>query len=226
VHAEFAVSSPRFKNQFTNSLIGCVSGDTPETTKPGIPTTYLGNKGYTAKGAVLHIELPEDKVGRIEIISVLDSDPKSDELTFNEDGFNNTIFNVNGTKRDLYEYFESINHKYSLPIMADYSGAKINIGFIKDEENKKALFCAPAYKNTEYKVVTNQTNNYENEFFKAFEKDKDSEVSYSASCIYNYFNFDLEGKTLANTCANFTWGEIAYQLLNITHVYLVIEDRA
>jgi len=33
-------------------------------------------------------------------------------------------------------YHESINHVYSLPLVADYAGAKINIGFIKDEKNK------------------------------------------------------------------------------------------
>jgi len=225
VHAEFALHAPTFENQYVNPLVGWISGDTPETTVPGVATTYAGNKRYKDKATVLHIELPDNKVGRVEIISVLDPDPKSDELTFDEDGFNNTKVRVNGEEKDLYEYFEKINHIYSLPIMADYSGAKINIGFIKDEKNKKALFCAPVYKNTVYKVVTNQTDDYENEFFKAFGKDKDSEISYSVSCIYNYFNFNLEGKTLANTCANFTWGEIAYQLLNITHVYLVIEDR-
>lgn len=226
VHLEFGLHAPTFENQFVNPLLGWVSGDTPEKTLPGVATTYVGSKCFTDKAVALHIELPEEKVGRLEIISVLDPDPNSDELTFDQDGFGNTSVHVNGGKaQDLYEYFESINHVYSLPLMADYSGAKINIGFIKDEKNKKTLFCAPVYKSTVYKVVTNQTDDYEKEFFKGFEKDKDANIEYSISCIYNYFNFGLEGKPLAKTCATFTWGEIAYQLLNITHVYLVIEDR-
>ena len=226
VHLEFGLNAPTFENQFINPLLCWVSGDTPEKTLPGVATTYVGNNCSTSKAVAMHIELPADKVGRLEIISVLNPDPKSDELTFLEDGFGNTTVSVNGgAQEDLYEYFERKNHVYSLPLMADYSGAKINIGFIKDEKNKKALFCAPVYRDTIYKVVTNQTDNYEQEFFKAFEKDKDANIEYSFSCIYNYFNFELEGKSLGKTCATFTWGEIAYQLLNITHVYLVIEDR-
>lgn len=225
VHYEFAVHAPSFENQFVNPLLGWISGDTPEKTLPGVPTTYVGNKRYTDRGVVMNLELPDDKVGRIEIISVLNPDPKSDELVFDQDGFKNTKVKVNGEERDLYEYFEIVNHVYSLPLMADYSGAKINIGFIKDEANKRALFCAPVYKDTVYKVVTNATNEYEKEFFEAFDKDKNANIEYSISCIYNYFNFELEGKPLRKTCATFTWGEIAYQLLNITHVYLVIEDR-
>jgi hypothetical protein len=226
VHYEFGLRAPSFENQFVNPLLGWVSGDTPEKTLPGVASTYVGNKRYNDRAVVLHIELPENKVGRIEIVSVLNPDPKSDELVFDQDGWKNTMVKVNGEERDLYEYFESVNHVYSLPLMANYSGAKINIGFIKDEENKRALFCAPVYKDTVYKVVTNKTDNYEKEFFDSFVKDKNANIEYSISCIYNYFNFELEGKPLGKTCATFTWGEIAYQLLNITHVYLVIEDRA
>lgn len=132
---------------------------------------------------------------------------------------------MNGEERDVYEYFESINHLPTLPIMADYAGAKINVGFLKDEKNKKTHFFAPVYKGTVYKVVTKLPDNYEKVFFEAMGKDKDLEIDYSVSCLYNYFNFSLEGKTLGNTCANFTWGEIAFHLLNETHVYLIIEDK-
>lgn len=167
VHYEFGLHAPSFKNQYVNPLIGWISGDTPEKIAPGVATTYIGNKRFTDKGVVLHMELPENKVGRIEIISALEPDPDSDELTFDQDGFGNTTVRVNGEERDIYEYFESINHVPTFPIMADYAGAKINVGFLKDAENKKMNFFAPVYRGTVYKVVTKLPENYETVFFEA-----------------------------------------------------------
>ncbi len=224
IHYEFALNALSYDNQYVNPLIGWISGGAPETTAPGDATAYVGDQRYTDKGAVLHLELPKDKIARIEIINPVEAAPDSDELTFGQDGFGNTKVFINGNEQDLYAYFESINYPPTYPIMADYAGAKINVGFFKDEENRKMHFFAPVYKRIVYRTIKKLPENYEEEFKKALGDDKDKEIDYSVSCIYNYFNFSLEGKSVANTCANFTWGEIAYHLLNMTHVYLVIED--
>lgn len=75
IHYEFALYAPTFENQYLNPMIGWISGGTPENTAPGVATAYVGNKRYTDRGVVLHMKLPDDKIGRVEIISALEPDP-------------------------------------------------------------------------------------------------------------------------------------------------------
>jgi hypothetical protein len=48
-------------------------------------------------------------------------------------------------------------------------------------------------------------------------------MAFSCNCILNYIYGNLEGKKLAGTAGPITFGEIAYQLLNQTMVYLEFE---
>lgn len=224
VHAKFSEIAPNIENQYINPLLGWVSGCKIEEIAPNKGKTYLGKNKTTDKAVALFIKLPENKVGRIEIINAY-SQGKGDEITFPKDGFANTTCIVNGKEQDLYEYLESINFNWTLPLVADYAGAKINVGLIKDEANKIAMFFAPVFTDTVYKIAEDKEIDYQKEFRKQLEKDKDAKIEYAFSCLYNYFNFNLEGKPLDGFTGTFTFGEIAYQLLNVTFVYLVIEAR-
>ena len=52
-----------------------------------------------------------------------------------------------------------------------------------------------------------------------------SALFFSCNCILNYLYSELEGKKTGGITGPITFGEIAYQLLNQTMVYLTIEDR-
>ena len=49
-------------------------------------------------------------------------------------------------------------------------------------------------------------------------------VVFSCNCILNYLYSELEGKKTGSFVGPITFGEVAYQLLNQTLVYLKIED--
>lgn len=47
---------------------------------------------------------------------------------------------------------------------------------------------------------------------------------FSCNCILNFLYSELEGKRTGELIGPVTFGEVAYQLLNQTLVYLQIED--
>ena len=50
-------------------------------------------------------------------------------------------------------------------------------------------------------------------------------IALSCNCILNFVNSSLEGRTTGEIVGPTTFGEIAYQLLNQTMVYLTVSDR-
>lgn len=221
VHFQFALKAPALPNQYINPLMGWVAG--VDFDKVGIdkPAVYARGQRYEDKGVALHIQLPPHKVGRVEIVNVYEQGD-GDVITFEEDGFFHTHCLVNGERRDLYEYMLAQNS--FLPLVADYTGAKINVGMIKDDANRRMIFAAPTFRGVEYRLAKPVEGDYQSRFFEELRKEEGKEIEYSYSCLYNYFNFQLEGKALPGFTGVFTYGEIGYHLLNVTFVYLVIED--
>jgi hypothetical protein len=220
---EFAVKSPEFENQYINPLLGWVSGLAFEKMGMESPTVYWGARRFTDKAIALHIKLPNEKVGRIEIVNLYEPGD-GDEISFEHDGFNIKDCHINGQRMDFYTYMHERNDLY-LPLVADYTGAKINVAVLIDHVNKKVKFFAPVFKNTIYKIAKKAKSDYINYLTERLKQEKNSQLEYSYSCLYNYFNFQLENKPIAGFVGTFTFGEIAYQLLNVTFVYLLIEDK-
>lgn len=50
-------------------------------------------------------------------------------------------------------------------------------------------------------------------------------IFFSCNCILNYLYSELEGKKTGAITGPVTFGEVAYQLLNQTLVYITIEKR-
>ena len=50
------------------------------------------------------------------------------------------------------------------------------------------------------------------------------EIAFSCNCILNFLYSDLEGKHTGHIIGPMTFGEIGYQLLNQTMVFLNVGD--
>lgn len=223
VLTEFSVKSPEFENQYINPLLGWVSGAAFEKMGIESPTVYIGSKKkFSDKAVALHIQLPSNKVGRIEIVNPYEPGD-GDIITFEHDGWTNQECFINGVRTNLYDYLQKRGDLY-LPFVADYSGAMINVAIMLDNENKKVNWFAPAFKNTEYRTARHVKTDYI-QYLTDKVAHESSELEYSYSCLYNYFNFALEKKPVPGLVGTFTFGEIGYQLLNVSFVYLVIEDK-
>jgi len=171
----------------------------------------------------MHVKLPDNKIARTEIINIFQQDLNADEIVFPESGFSAKECLINGKSMLFADYIAQHELDIKLPLVADYSGAQINISFQSiDNEKKEVHFYAPVFKGTVYKQASKITN-YRDSFNNSIPKELNSEsIEYSCNCILNYLYGELEGNKIALN-GSMTFGEIAYQLLNQTFVYLVVE---
>jgi hypothetical protein len=129
---------------------------------------------------------------------------------------------VNGVETNLAAYINQHNIDIKLPLIADYSGAAINVSIKEvDLENGVVSFYAPVFKSKKYQFAKPIFD-----YIKKFEIDTldiDTNLDFSCNCILNYLYGELENKKISNVKGPITFGEIGYQLLNQTLVTLQVE---
>ncbi len=223
VHKEYALRIPEHENLFDNPITGWVAGI--DINSNDIAKTYNGLTGevYTDKIVAFHIELPKNKIARLEITNIFSQSDNNIEIEFLEDGFCCTdCCLINGKKTNLAKYIKENNIDIKLPIISDYSGALINVSF-QSIENDKVKFYAPIFKGRKYKFANPITNYVAN--FNMQVKNIKTKPEFSCNCILNYLYGELEGKKIDNVSGPITFGEIGYLLLNQTLTFLFIEDK-
>jgi len=146
-----------------------------------------------------------------------------DTLTFDADGFSAQEVWVNGQKRNFVDYLKKKNADTALPLVSNYYGARVNISFqAVDVDHNQVRFYAPVFKGVEYKLAK-PIGNYIESFESAMKAKNLDGIVFSCNCILNYLYSGLEGKKTGTITGPITFGEIAYQLLNQTLVYMRIE---
>lgn len=224
LHFSFAQDSKYYTNIFLHPLVGWIAGfdiaDIGNTTAK----VFNGSLGEWSdlKAVVMHIELPANKIPIVNVINLF-TQADGDIITFNEKGFGVSECFINGKKEIFSDYLLGKNIDTKLPIVANFLGAMINVSFRSiDKEKKYVSFYAPVFPNIEYKMAA-PVNDYVHSFNKMY-MGLDIVPVFTCNCILNYLYSELEGKKTANLTGPITFGEIAYQLLNQTLVYLKIED--
>ncbi|WP_462279941.1 DUF6976 family protein [Salinivirga cyanobacteriivorans] len=223
VWSRYALESPEWEDIYVNPVVGWVSGVKYEDFGKIKPKTYAGNQSFTDQAVVMHAKLPDEKVARVEIINVYEQG-SGDEIYFDQKGFGNNECVIDGKHYDLYKYLKTNNIDETLPLVANYAGANINVGSIWDKDRQRADLFAPVFPETPYKVAKSRDFDYAREFKCHIAKEPSREhIVFSCNCLFNYVNFGLEGKNIADVSGPVTFGEIAYHVLNLTFVYMVIE---
>ncbi|MBN2694875.1 hypothetical protein JXR93_09455 [bacterium] len=224
VHLSFSVNAPYYSYFASRSLLGWVTGlhlnDLGKTT----PKIYSGMEGkfYEDAAIVMHVSLDFDKFAEIGIINIFNQG-EGDVIEFLETGFSAEYALVNGEKVKFADYVLNNNLDVKLPLAADYWGAKINVSFQSiDKESGVVNFYAPVFKEMQYKHAS-PILNYVEQFTNEIPQTNNSMI-FSCNCILNYLYSELEGKKTADIKGPITFGEIAYQLLNQTLVYLIIHE--
>lgn len=226
VHAAFALNAPNYDNFGSQPLIGWVAGVHLDNLGKEKPRVFDGLTGECADNAamVMHVTLPRNKAVDVGIVNIFEQG-EGDTLTFGADGFACTDVLVNGVKENFAAYIERNKLDTKLPLVADYYGALVNISFqsVTAEEVK---FYAPVFHGVRYKhakAVSDYATAFDGQL-KKIGLSQDN-VVFSCNCILNYLYSGLEGKNTAPFVGPITFGEIAYQLLNQTLVYLEIHDK-
>ena len=226
VHASFALNAPNYKDFGCRPLIGWVSGvhlnDLGKTT----PKVFDGTSGksYEQDAVVMHVMLPAGKSVDVGIVNLFEQGD-GDILTFATDGFTVSEVMVNGVKENFADYITRNNLDTKLPLVADYYGALVNISFQSVNPGGEVNLYAPVFSGIRYKHAK-AISNYGEAFVSQLEKTSPDakSVAFSCNCILNYLYSGLEGKKTDPFVGPVTFGEIAYQLLNQTLVYLEVHD--
>jgi len=223
IHQTFAIKAEDMGNLYNNPVVGWVSGVNLNSTD--IPKVYngLNANSYTDKAVVLHVELPENKFAQIDIVNIFEQDEASVSIEFFLDSFEVVNCLIDGVEKNLAQYIKDNNIDTKLPLVADYSGASINVSIKEvDTDNGIVSFYAPVFSSKKYKFAK-PVNNYVNKFEQNV-INIEVDNSFSCNCILNYLYGELEGKKINNVKGPITFGEIAYQLLNQTLVTLTINE--
>ena len=226
VHASFALNAPNYTNFGSRPLIGWVSGVHLNDLGKVTPKVFDGSTGkaYEQEAVVMHVILAAGKTVDVGIITFFEQGD-GDILTFPRDGFSVSDVMVNGVKENFADYIARNNLDTKLPLVADYYGAMVNISFQSVAPGGEVKLYAPVFSGIRYKHAK-AVSNYGEAFAAQMQKtNPDAEsVVFSCNCILNYLYSGLEGKKTDPFVGPVTFGEIAYQLLNQTLVYLEVHQ--
>ncbi len=222
-HIEFALNSLKIPDIFKNPLIGFISGVKLDSIGKQTAKVFQGTtlEKFDDAMIVLHVQLPENKAARVEIINIFEQNTSSDIISFPIDSFVQTECYINGNKQNFVDYLDTVQHDIRFPLITNQGGALINKSFQQvNRETKEVALFAPVFRDEKY-ILSKNIDDYKTEF-----NDKlaaTCATNYSCNCILNFLYGDFENNKINITGAT-TFGEIGYLLLNQTLVYLVIED--
>lgn len=224
VHLNYAQNAPDYDELFMKPIIGWISGIHLNDLGKISPKVFNGQTGEMSdeKAVVMHIELPAEKMAAISIVNLFEQG-QGDVISFPKTGFNAKDCFVNGEKHNFADYLLQNKIDTKLPLVADYAGAMINVSFQEIQEDEKNVsFYAPVFPDIEYKIASPVVD-YVTSFKNSIPNGQTAAV-FSCNCILNFLYSELENKKTANMTGPVTFGEVAYQLLNQTFVYLEIFD--
>lgn len=221
-HKDFAENSQNYEDMYMKPLIGWVAGVHLDDLGKVTPKVVLGSTGeFSDQLAVaMDVPLPPDTFANVDIINLFQPGG-GDSISFEGTGFSAGDCLINGQRANLAEYMSAHKIDTRLPLVADYCGAMVNVGIkAVDVEKRQVEFYAPVFPGLDYQIAA-PVADYVASFQEALPK-LDNGIAFSCNCILNYLHSGLEGKRTAGITGPITFGEISYQLLNQTLVYLYL----
>jgi len=221
VHKEYASRAAEFEGMFIKNIAGWISGlNLSKSGQTPIAVNGLTGEAYSGKAAVLHIRVPDDKTVTIGVINIFSQDENSPVIEFTEEGFSAKKCLVDGKETVFADYITQKNIDTKLPLVGDYSGNGVNISF-KSIGSGLVNFYAPVFSGIKYRIAK-PICDYACEFNSQLANFKDVQAVFSCNCILNFLYGELEGKNIDAFAGPITFGEIAYQLVNQTLVYVAV----
>ncbi|OHE71653.1 MAG: hypothetical protein A2413_02080 [Treponema sp. RIFOXYC1_FULL_61_9] len=223
-HISYAENAPNYEDMFMKPIIGWISGVHLDDLGKTTPKTFNGETGEKSgeKAIAMHVSLPPNKFAEIGIINILEPG-QGDTLQFETEGFFVKDCLVNGLKTNFADYLVSNRIDAKLPLVANFSGSMVNVSIREINNPEKIVHLyAPVFLHTDYHIAQ-PVSDYVTEFMTRLSSEEIFPV-FSCNCILNYLYSKLEGKKTGHLTGPMTFGEIAYQLLNQTLVYLEVKE--
>jgi hypothetical protein len=225
IHEEYAKGAPGYEGMYLRPIAGWVAGTSTSELGKVSPKVFFGPTGKISSehAVALHIELPPTCTANIDIVNLF-TPGSGPDIEFSATSFEAGDCLIGGQRRNLAAYIDEEKIDTRLPLVADLCGAVLNTSIAEiNRKTKVVKFFAPVFKGIRYRVAS-QIGKYAEEFKLLMPQTAD--LAFSCNCILNYVYGELEGKSLGNIRGPMTFGEVAYQLLNQTLVYVEIEEAA
>lgn len=223
VHTEYANHARDYPGLFMKPIAGWVAGVHLAAIEEVSPKVIDGGSGAPLSGAAvaLHLPLPPQQRAVVNILNPF-RQGDGDVITFPQSGFSADTCLVNGRATLFADYIRRRGLDLQLPLVADYHGAQINTSFQRvDAAGATVHFYAPVFAGIEYRQAA-PVGDYARAFA-ALAGAPHSRARFSCNCVLNYLYGDLRGHATGDLQGPVTFGEIAYQLLNQTLVYLDVQ---
>ena len=216
IYEDYALNATNYQNFAKKPVCGWICGRQLETIyEKSYAVSGADAVSFYDKAVAMHVTLPESKYAEIQIFNPY-IQGKGDSIRFDYDGMLLTDALINGEKRNLAEYLREIKYDPTIPFVADYAGAMMNLTCCGFDETK-TLMSAPVFKSVEYKLASIDPSIEEPELV-------DDRIVFSFTCIGNFLKQDICSQYLKKMNGPVVFGEIAYQLVNQTTVYVTVGD--
>ena len=221
-HTEFALHAPRYAGFALHPLVGWIAGIDLENPGTAAPKVFCGGpQPLGDAAAVMRLKLPADRLAHINIINPF-RPGQGDTICFPTTGFSAATALINGKEQNFAEYLQRAKADTRLPLVANYCGAMVNVSLKNmGAPNGRVDFFAPVVSGVEYRLAI-PVEDYVSEFEARLRELSPDHVLFSCNCILNYLHSRLAGHRTGALVGPVTFGEIAFQLLNQTLVYIEI----
>jgi hypothetical protein len=220
---QYAIDSPHYEQLFFKVIAGWVAGSHLDEIGQISPKVIDGRSGdlMAAQAVALHVELPSGCAAKLGIVNIFEPGD-GEAIVFPTTGFEATECVIAGQRRRIDEGLGPIIVDLRLPLVANYCGTLCNVG-IRDLDlaNNRIRFFSPVFEGVSYRQAR-AVGDYAQRFLAAIPSQLHT-VAFSCNCVHNYLHGQLQGRRTGSLEGPMTFGEIAYQLVNQTLVYITIE---
>lgn len=226
-HLEFALHAPGYRGFAVRPLVGWISGVSLEDPDSPPPRVYCGTTGAVIEdgGVVMQVTLPPGRVADVGVVNMFEQGD-GELISFPGDGFDVTTAIVDGVRTNFADFVRDRGLDTRLPLVADYYGLMVNVSFRAiDPVSRAVRFYSPVFAGLTYRHAR-PVGNYTEAFVSRLPATPPQDVVFSCTCILNHFYSDLRGDRIRGFSGPLTFGEVAYQLLNQTLVYLTVSQTS
>lgn len=223
IHESYALNAPSYPQLFMRVIGGFIAGVHLDDLPTHAPTVFCGQTGEaSSKHAVaMHIELPAQYQASLGIVNIFEQG-SGDDIVFPSSGFSASDCIVDGKRLNFHDYLVAKKVDTRLPLVAEYCGAMINVSIqALDAQARRVQLYAPVFENVKYRVAK-PLDDYSGRFAAAIPKHVQN-PAFSCNCVLNYLYGGLEGNKTGSIVGPMTFGEVGYQLLNQTMVYVTVD---
>jgi hypothetical protein len=230
VLGSFALNAPGYERFASAPLFGWVSGVHLSEMETALPKVFDGSTGEALErhAVVMHVAVRPGTAVELAIHNIFE-EGDGPAIVFPATGFTATTAAVDGRDCDFAEYVRDAGLDLRLPLVAHergVGGVRINVSFqAVDPARGEVRFFAPVFAGVRYHHAR-PIGDYVDAFVSTLPTGVGERIVFGCNCVLNYVHSSLEGRRTGNVVGPITFGEIAYQLLNQTMVYLtVVGDR-